>query len=69
MGDSVRSTQGQISLTDTPLEPSIFRTDRPHQRETLEMEKPCSAMLKLLAGATVVGRSWLSPETTLLELR
>jgi hypothetical protein len=26
MGDPVRSTQGQISLTDTPLEPSIFRT-------------------------------------------
>ena len=41
MGDLVRSTQGQISLTDTPLEPSIFRTRLATTREKLlEMERP-----------------------------
>jgi hypothetical protein len=52
MGDSVRSTQGQISLTDTPLEPSIFRTRPPTLREKLvEMGRPvaqrCSSGLRL----------------------
>src|SRR5215475_15085709 len=35
-----RSTQGQISLTDTPLEPNISEPDRSHRRETPQMERP-----------------------------
>ena len=40
MGDSVPKHTGPISLTDTHLEPSVSRTDRPPPRESPEMERP-----------------------------
>ena len=60
-----QGTHGQISLTDTPLEPSISEPDRPHRREIPRDGKAsCSAMLKL-AVAIVVGRSLLLSSTWL----
>ncbi len=52
MGDSVPRHTGPISLTDTPLEPSIFRTRPTTTREKIpEMKRPlpqrCSNCLLL----------------------
>ena len=56
---------GQISLTDTSLEPSISRTRRPLAEGTLRMEGASPAMLKLLVAATVWGRNSLPSSTWL----
>ena len=42
MGDSVPKHTGPISLTDTPLEPSVSRTRPTTTRENPEMERPHS---------------------------
>ena len=52
MGDSVPKHTGPISLTDTPLEPSISRTRPTTSGENPRDGKPASPeMLKLLADA------------------
>jgi len=59
MGDSVPQHTGPISLTDTHLEPSVWRT-RPTttRRESSEMERPHSReTLKSLADSIVWRRT------------
>jgi hypothetical protein len=56
MGDSVPKHAGPISLTDTPLEPSISRTRPTTTGENPRDGKPSSPeMLKLLAGYKFCG--------------
>src|ERR1700722_1021899 len=60
MGDSVPKHTGPISLTDTPLEPSISRTRPPIIRGNSRDGKLSSAeRLNLLAEAIVWGRNSL----------
>ena len=65
MSDSVLKHTGPISLTDTPLEPSICRTRSHHATEKFpEMKKASSSeMLKRLVAATVRGRNSLLSST------
>jgi hypothetical protein len=58
MGDSVPKYARPISLTDTPLEPSISRTRPTTTGENPRDGKPSSPeMLKLLADASFVDRN------------
>ena len=66
MGDSVPKHAGPISLTDTPLEPSISRTRPTTTRVNPRDGKPSSQeMLKLLADASFVDRTPLLSSTSL----
>jgi len=66
MGDSVPKHTGPISLTDTPLEPSISRARLTTIGENARDGKPSSPeMLKLLAEASFVDRSSLLSSTWL----
>jgi len=66
MGDSVPKHAGPISLTDTPLEPSISRTRPTTTGENPRDGKSASPeRLKLLAEASVVDRNPLLSSTLL----
>src|SRR5205814_10581239 len=70
MGDSVPKHAGPISLTDTPLEPSISRTRPTTTRESPRDGKPSSPeRFKLLAEASFVDRNSLLSSTSLSASR
>jgi hypothetical protein len=59
MGDSVPKHTGPISLTDTHLEPSVSRTDRPPPENCRRWKGLLPETLKRLADAIVWRRNLL----------
>ena len=59
MGDSVPKHTGPISLTDTHLEPSVSRTDRPPPKNRRRWRGLLPEMLKRLADAIFWRRNLL----------
>ena len=57
MGDSVPKHTGPISLTDTHLEPSVSRTDRPPPENRRRWKGLLPETLKRLADAIVWRRN------------